>query len=712
MATLEKIRNQAGLLVIIVGLALFAFIIGDFLNSGSTYMRQSQDQVANVNGTMIHYQEYIDRIEEMTKVYKMQLNTANLTEEQSSQVRSSVYDGMVNEIVLKGALDKLGITVTPEELFDMVQGENISPAAQQFPYFTDPETGAFNKMRALSVLKTIEDYESVAPEYRGEIEQVRDYWLFWERNIKMQSLQNKYLNLLSKVVVVNPLEAKDAFESTLESSDIIYAMQSFSSIPDSAVNVSESEIKKIYDQRKEQYKQQESRVFDYIAVETRPSQEDYEQVQRDAIKILDELAVAEIIEDVVNATSEVPYWDAFVSANVLDPDMQAFVENAEIGDVEGPLFREESYRIFKLMDKTIAADSVYVSHILLSTQSANKETVEAMADSLIGVLKTGSDFAMLAAQYSMDQSGQQGGTIGWLTELDASRYFGTEFKDAIFTAPINQPVMLSTTYGIHILKITEKTPNVSKYKLAYIHLSVTPSSKTISKLYNELNQFVSLNNSIEKIEAAATDAGYVLNSNIQVTPNERYIGSIPDSRPVIRWVFESKKKGEISGIFECKNHFIIAARRGALPEGYQSIQSLMPILKIELSSGLKGEKIAEDLSAKNLHTIYDYAEAMITQVDTVQFIDFSTPYIAGIGMEPKLNASIAFSPLNQVSKPVVGNNGVYVFSVINRSKAVDTYDEQTEINNLESNIAYRTGYAAFQSLIENAKIKDNRIRFE
>ena len=712
MATLEKIRNQAGLLVIVVGLALFAFIIGDFLNSGSTYMRQSQDQVANVNGTIIHYQDYIDRIEEMSQIYKMQLNSGTLTEEQIIQVRQNVYDAMVNEIVLYGALDKLGIKVTPDELFEMVQGDNISPMVQQFPYFLDQETGSFNKMQALNVLKTIENIESVAPEYRGEIEQIRNYWLFWERNIKIQTLQSKYLGLLSKAVVVNPLEAKDAFESTLENSDIIYAMQSFSSIPDSAVNVSESEIQKIYNQRKEQYKQQESRVFDYIAVETRPSQEDYDQVRVEANKVFDELVVAETVEDIVNATSEVPYWNAFVSANAIDTDMQAFVENAEIGDTEGPLFREDSYRIFRLMDKTIAADSVNVSHIHLSTQSTSIAEVQALADSVMDVLKTGGDFEFIAARHSIDQSGQNGGLIGWMTEMNALGYFGSEFKDAIFAAPINQPFVFTSNYGTQILKITEKTANVPKYKLAYIHLSVTPSTKTISNLYNELNQFISINNSIEKMEAAASDAGYVLNSNIQVTQDERSIGSIPDSRPVIKWAFDSKKKGELSSIFECKNHFIIAARRGALPEGYQSVQSLTPLLKIELSSRLKGEKIAEDLKSKNLRTINNYAEAIGTQVDTVQFINFSTSYIAGIGMEPKLNASIAFSPLNQISEPVIGNNGVYVFSVINRSKAADTYDEQTEINKLEPNISYRAGYSAYQSLMDNAKIEDNRIRFE
>jgi len=713
MATLEKIRNQAGLLVIIVGLALFSFIIGDFLNSGSTYFRQSQDHVANINGTVINFHEYQSRIEELTTIYKMQSNTNNLTEEQITQIRQSVYDAKVHEIILNDVLNKLGITVTPEELFDMVQGENISPMVQQFPLFTDPETGIFSKTRALSILKTIEDYQSYPPEYRAEIEQIRNYWLFWERNLKQQRLQDKYMALLSKIIVANPLDAKDAYESSLESSDIVYAMQSFAMIPDSAVTISDSEIRKLYNQRKDQFKQKESRILDYISVDINPSEEDYAKVQEDAYKVLAEMEGAERIEDIVAANSEVPFLNAFVSASGIDTDMQSFVEKAAIGDIEGPLFRDDSYRLFKLIDKTIAADSVNVSHILLGYQNNNNAEVDALADSLVAVLRSGADFELLAFQYSVDQqSAQMGGEIGWITEAGALRYFGEEFKDAIFSATVNRPTVHKASYGVHILKVTEKTANVPKYKLAYIHLSVTPSTKTYSNLYNALNQFVSTNNSAEKITASASEAGYVLSANSRITADDRFIGSVFDSRPVIRWAFESTKKGEVSKIFECKNHFVVAIRKDALPEGYQSIQSVAPMLRNELASEAKGAVIVNELKGKNLSSVEAYAEAMNTQIDTVRYIDFTTPRITGIGMEPKLNALITFAPLNSVSEPVVGNNGVYLFSVFNRNKTAIDYEEKAEILKLESNNSYRVSYLSIQSLVGKAKIEDNRIRFD
>ena len=712
MATLEKIRNQAWLLVIVVGLALFAFIIGDFLNSGSTYFNQSRNQVANVNGTAINYQEYEFRIKEMSDIYSMQSNTSNLTDEQNTQIRQNVYSTMVHDIVLNEVLNKLGIKVTPEELFDMVQGENISPMVQQFPLFMDPQTGVFSKVIALNVLKTIENYETTPNEYRGEIEQARNYWLFWERRMKQQRLQDKYIALLSKAIVANPLDAKDAYESSLESSDIIYAMQSYVTIPDSVINISSSEIRKIYNQRKEQFKQKESRILDYIAVDIRPSEDDYAKVQEDANKILAELAVAEDIEGFVNANSEVPYLNAFVSESGLDADWLSFVESASIGDIEGPLFREDSYRLFKYIDKTIAADSVNVSHILLAEQTGSSEAMEALADSLVTVLKAGGNFEALAAQYSADQSGQTGGEIGWMTESIAFRY-GEDFKNAIFSAPLNQPIIFKAPYGVQILKITEKTANVPKYKIAYIHLSVTPGTKTYSNLYNMLNQFVATNNSAEKIEAAATDAGYILQSNVRVTTEDRFFGSVPDSRPIIRWAFESTKKGEVSTIFECKNHYVIAVRKDVLPEGYQSIQSVASQLRNELVYEKKGQEIVKDLKAKNLHSIPAYADAMGSQVDSVKYINFATTSrISAIGLEPKLTAQVTFAPLHLINEPVIGNNGVYVFSVTNRDKADNVYDEQDEILKLESVNSYRVSYSSIMSLVEKAKIEDNRIRFD
>jgi len=713
MATLEKIRNQAGLLVIVVGLALFAFIIGDFLNSGSSYFRQDQDQVANVNGTPINIIEYQQRIEEMSNIYKMQSQTNVVPEEVNSQIRQSVYDAMVQEIVMKDALGELGMQVTPDEMFDMIQGDNISPMVQQFPYFMDPETGTYSKVRALNVLKTIENLDAIPVENRAELEPVRQYWLFWERNMKMQRLQDKYTALLTKAIVANPLEAKDAFDNTQVNSDIVYAMQSYSTIADSTIKVSDSDIKKVYNQRKEQYKQKDMRVLDYISVDISPSQDDYEAVRKELEDARRELTTASSnVADIVNEYSETQFVDAYVSEASMDQLMIAFVNSADIGEIEGPTFSDQSYRVLQLLDKKMDADSVKVSHIYLVAQDGNTERLSTLADSLLTVVKSGADFAEVAMQHSMDQAGANGGELGWFTEPGALRMLGEDFKNTIFSASVNVPVILKSSYGTHIIKVTEKTADIPKYKLAYITQAVTPSSRTQGDIYSALNQFIANNNTPEKMASAAKDAGYEFMTDVRVNSNDQIVGSVADTRQVVRWAFEGTKKNEVSKIFESKDNFVVAIRKDVLPEGYQSVQAVAPMIAMELRAKMKGEEIARQLAEKNLNTVDAYAQAMGSRVDTVKFVNMATTRITGIGLEPVMNAKIAYAPLNSVSEPVVGNNGVYVFNVFNRVNENAAYDEKRQIQTLESSISYRVGYQAAQALTEDAKITDNRIRFE
>jgi peptidyl-prolyl cis-trans isomerase D len=708
MATLEKIRNKAGLLVIVVGVALFAFIIGDFLNSGSTFFRQNQEKIVEVDGDVISIQQYQERIEEMTEFYKMQSGMSSLPEEYMNQIRQSVYNSMVQEIVLTEAMDRLGMTVGPEELFDMVQGNNISPVLQQNQMFHNPETGMFDKMALLNFLKQIDD-DNIAmlpPDQQAQLLPYRNFWLFMEKNIKLQRMEQKYTTLLSKAIVANTLDAKAAFDETTESSNIVYAMQSYSSIPDSTISVSKSEQEKLYNQRKEAYKQAETKVIKYIAVDIVPSEADYAKASSEIETVKEELAGTEqTVADIVNEYSETPYADIFVSENALDPEMKTFAVSASIGEIYGPEFENNKYRLFKLVDKTIAPDSVKVEHIMIAGTGRD----EALADSLLTVLKAGGDFAEIARTYSADQAAQNGGEVGWLTEMGAKAYVNDEFKQGVFSASLDELKQMKSLYGIHIYKITEKTANVQKYKVADVEMTISPSSKTYSNIYNELNQFISKNQSIDKFDEAAKEAGYNVRSNVNVTANDQTVDMITQSRPVIRWAFQNKK-GSISEIFECDNKFVVAAVQGTIPEGYRPL-SLVEELKPVIIAEKKGKLIADELKGKNLTSLDAYAQAMNASVDSVKFINFNTRRITGIGAEPTLNAMITLAKPGQLSEPVIGNNGVYVFQVYERNQENLTYDEKSQVATLDASNAYRFGYQAIQTLMNKAKITDNRIRF-
>ncbi len=710
MATLEKIRSKAGLLVLIVGLALFAFIIGDFLNSGSTYFRQTQERIAEVDGEVIKIQDYQNRVDEMTEMYKMQTGQSSLPEEYMTQIRQSVFDGMVQEIVLDEATEKLGMTVSPEELFDMVQGENISPLIQQMQMFANPQTGQFDKVALLNFLKAI-DTDNLAgypAEQQAELLKAKNFWLFWEKNIKRQRLEQKYTTLLGKAIAANKLDAQEAFNANAESADIVYAMQSYASIPDSTIQVSRKEIEKLYNQRKELFKQKEGRVIKYIAVDIRPSKEDYDKAQAEMEELKAELSESVKVADVVNENSEVPYMDAFFSERAFDPELKQFATTAEVGAVYGPVFENDKYRMFKLVDKTVAPDSVKVSHIMLAGQS--EAETKALADSLMNVLKNGGDFEALAKEFSADQAAEKGGELGWFTEATALRGVNEDFKNTVFSTPVNTVAMVKSLYGTHLVKVTDKTANVTKYKVADIDMTVSPSSKTYSNIYNELNQFLSKNNTMAKLEENAKEAGYNLVSDVTVSGADQTLGGIKNSRPVIRWAFQGDK-GDVSEIFECNDKFVVAAIQNQLPEGYRSVDMAAPSLRAELVNQKKGEKIAAELAAKNLTSVDAYAQAMNSSVDSVKFVSFGTGRISGIGVEPKLNALVSLAQVDQVSAPVEGNNGVYVFKVYAKNKENKSFNEADEIRTLDASNAYRIQYQAIRSLVDKAQVEDNRIRF-
>lgn len=710
MATLEKIRNKAGLLIIVVGVALFAFIIGDFLNSGSTYFRQTQEKIASVNGENISIQDYQARIDEMTEVYKMQVGNSNLQEEVVTQIRQSIFDGMVQEIVLSEEADKLGLSVSSEELFDMVQGENISPVIQQMPMFLNQQTGQFDRNALLEFLKMIDDdnIASYPADQQGQLLQWRNFWLFWEKNIKNQRLEEKYSNLLTKAVSANSLEAKVAFNDNQVTSDIAYVMQSYSSIPDSTVQVSKGELEKLYNQRKETYKQPESRVISYIAVDIAPSTDDFNKAQSEIDALRSEFSSSSNVADLVNEYSDVPYTNAYFAEGALDAEMKQFVANAEIGDVHGPIFADNTYRMYKLVDKTVAPDSVKVSHIMLAGTTEAQTT--ALADSLINVLKSGGNFEELASEFSVDQSAQTGGELGWFTEVNALRGVNEDFKNTVFSARVNDLNIVKSMYGTHIVKVTERTSNVPKYKVADLQMGVSPSSKTYSDLYNELNQYLSNNGTTAKFEENAQEAGYNLIKDVTVGKNDQTLGFIRNSRPVVRWAFQTDK-GKISEIFESDDKFVAAVVKGTIPEGYRSLASVTPLLENEIRAQKKGEMIVSDLTAKNISSMSSYADAMSGRVDSVRFVGFNTTRISGIGNEPKINAVASVSNVGQISSPIAGNNGVYVIQVTNKNEGTEEFNEATQMEAINTNNAYRFGYQAVQSLINKAKIEDNRIRF-
>lgn len=701
MATLEKIRNKAGLLVGVVGLALFAFIIGDGLRSGSTWFNQSRETVLVVDGTAVKIEEFNARVNEMTDIYTSQTGN-NLTEEQQAQLRNDVFESFVQEILIDRKGERLGFTVTSNELFDMVQGENVSPMVQQMPMFHD-ENGHFDRAILMQYLRFIQtrDLTNFSEQDRAQIENARRYWLFVEKNLRQQRMEEKFTTLLSKAIVVNKLDAQANFEESQGSVDFDYVVRNYPLVADSLVTVTDAEIKKLYNKKKEQYKQEPAAEIKYISLTVAPSEADFAKVERE----IEALKASANFIDAVNENSDIPFYDAYKSAPFLSPDARKFVETAQIGDMQGPVLLNNTYHVYQYLGKTVAPDSVRLYEMTMPPLA--EAQLKNITDSLVNVIRGGKAFSDLALELS---GGRSTGETGWMTEEMMLRRFDDKFRNAVLEAKIDDVFVLKSTRGTHIIQVAERTKPVEKYKVADLAMAVEPSNATTTEAYTKLSQYILKNNTPETFVSEAAAAGYVAQS-ATVTPNQQLLSGIPSTRPLLRWVFEHKR-GELSEIFESDGHrYVVAMVDNHLKKGYQPMHAVADELKKELINDKKGEILMAEMSGLKCDSLVQCAESLNTVVQSVSYVNFATPRISGIGAEPVLNVKAPLAELNQITGPVKGNFGVYLFKVTKQHPSTAEFNLEQQRQSLTMQNSYFYMYQSMQALRQTADVEDFRIRF-
>lgn len=710
MATLEKIRSKAGLLVAVVGLALFAFIIGDFLRSGSTFFNQSKEKIVIVDGQSINVQDFQKRVEEITNMYKNSNNGATVNETMQSQIRQSVFDEMVGAILLKEQSEKIGLAIGETELADLIMGNNISPVIQQIPDFTNPQTGRFDKNNLIQFLQMIEsdDLSTYPVEMQQQILSAKNFWINVENGVLTQKMTDKFSNLLTSAVVTNKIDAKAAYEENAIGVDFNYVSQFYTTVSDSAVNVTNAEIEKLYALRKDGFKQDASKLIDYIAVNVVPSPADYDEVVQQLDKLKIEFENSSTVADIVNDNSDEPYSDVYRSVNQLNNDAKNLVETSSVGAVDGPHLTGDTYNLYKFVSQKQGADSVKVSQLTLPGFT-DETAMKNFADSLINVIKSGKSFAEMASEAT---GGQSTGDMGWQTEATLAEMSEVSFMNACFDAKVNEVFTVKSSFGTHLVQVSEKTAPVTKYKVATIQVKVNPSTDTYNKLYNDLNQYISKNNTLETFKNSATEAGYTCFADVPVYETQAGLANIQNSRQVVRWAYNAKK-GNVSDIFECQDYFVVAALENTVKEGIRPLNDVADVLKREIMNEKKAEKIIGDLNAKNLSSLEQYAEAMNSTPNKVEHLTFSTPRIVGIGTDPHVNAKAMLANVGEVTKPFAGVAGVYVLSVLDKRAGEQEYDEATQKQQMNIQSKYRFMSVLQNNFLlkENAKIEDNRIRF-
>jgi len=699
MATLGKIRSWGWLLIVIVGLAMLAFILGDFFTSTSSFANRNAQVLAEIDGEEVSIQEFSASIEEYTEMIKSNYNIDNLTEAQHQQIRQQVWDNLVAEKILKKQGKEIGITVTEQELVDRTVGDNLHPLISRI--FPNKE-GLSNFLSYINTTDVPEDAEQAA-----QLERSKRFWLYQVNAVRQSLLQEKYINLMQSGVAANSLEAKCNFDEANTTADVQYVSKQFYTMPDSLFTVSDSEVKALYNKRKEGYKQQPNRSISYVAFDIKPSDADFKKALKDIQDLSAEFTTSPDIIALVNSNSDVPYVGRNYSEQTVPEQFKEFAFSGKTNDCTEILFADDTYSIGRIMQSGYSLpDTVALEAIVLNER--NQQRIDSIKDAV----KRGAAWADLVKVYNPDT--ENGGDFGRFSEEDLSTSLSQmrfprakHVVDSAFNLKVNDVFALAAGRGAYVFHIKEQTAPTPKVKLAILAVGVNPSRETINSLYGQAKQFVVENNSSEKFAAAAQEQSLNLRRASNLTENENNVNNLTSARPIVKWAFDANL-GDVSDVFECGEQFVVAALDDVDPSEYASLEDKSFELRAELMRNAKAKNLLEQLaSAKSLD---EAGKVLEDTVHTTQNVGLSGVMFAG-QMEPAVLGAISVLDVDQLSKPIQGLNGVYVVKPVAISQDKVEFDANSQKEQLESQVSNSVVNNVWTTIRNDAEIEDNRSRF-
>lgn len=708
MATLQKIRNRGVLLLIIIGAALLAFIIGDFLNNSSTILNQDRDNIAEIDGNAIKLMDYQNRVDEFTEVVKIEQQTNSLNAQVSEQIRRQVWNDIITESLLNEEADELGLSVSEQELQEQTVGTHPNRVLAGGRLFYNQQ-GGFDVQSLINYLNQ-PAADAAQAEQKATLQK---YWNFYRNQVKNNILQTKYNLLLAGSINVNRLEAKQEFASRQNSSDVTYIVKNYGAVDDKKVSVSEEEISKKYEQLKALFYQPvHSRDAKIVLFQNSPSQDDQKKAEEWINKLQPEFAAAEDIADfaVANAGS---CNNAPVSANMIDPDLKDFAFSGSKGQTFGPQLFGNVYKMARIVETGITApDSLHLRQIAI--QGKDSAEAKQLADSILLALKGGADFAVLAQKYNGGN-----GDLGWQSVYGIeSNPSNDKLCKQLLAAPVQQPFVFNSDNNKNVASIfivQERTSNVRKVRLAVIPSEIVPSKQTTAANFNKAKEFAaSCNNNADNFEAQAKKKGYTVENVSDLTSDQTRLGMLENSGDVINWVLGPKTElGDVSDVFDCGETFIVAAVSGIHEKGYRTLEDeqVKNYVKQEALKDKKAEFITKEMAGTT--DINALASKLGIQTSQAQNVKFTDHVFGTSGYEPAVIGATAFTEAGKTSAPIKGENGIYVVKVDKKYGTGETFDEKTEGNQLL--IRYRSAISsndifngALGALYRAADVKDNR----
>lgn len=712
MAVLGKIRSRGMILIGIIGLGLLAFIAEEAFRSCEATRNNQRQQVGEVYGEKISVQEFQRMVDEYAEAIKMQQGQENLNDEQLNQVKDMVWNSYVQNKLVEKEANELGLAVTDQEMQNILnQGTN--PMLMQTP-FVNQQTGRFDASSLKKFLAEYKNSKTTNPQMAQQYESIYKYWTFVEKQLRTQLLAQKYQSLLAHCFVSNPVEAKMAFKEENEESQIQLAAFPYTSIEDSKVQVSESDLKAKYDELKPRFKQYvESRDVKYVDILVEPSAADKNALKKQFAEYTKTLTEAADPSEVVRrSTSLVSYLGLPVGKEAYPGDVAMRLDSMAVGSVYGPFenAQDNTLNLIKLVAKVQLPDSVEYRQIQVG--GATPEAANKTADSIYAALNSGADFEALAKKYG------QTGEKTWMTtsQYQMAPSLDKDTKDyinSLNTMGVNELKNIKLPQGNIIVQVLNRKGMVTKYQAAVVKRTIDFSKETYRAAYNKFSSFVSANQTAADVEKNAAKSGYRVQEAKEITTSQHYLAGIHSTREALKWLFDAKQ-GDVSPLYECgdNNHLLLVVLDRINPVGYRSLND--PQVKEMVKGEVIRDKKAEQIVAK-LNGVTSIAAAktkggVVTPVNQVTFA--SPVFLTATGAsEPALSGAVAATAKGTFSKtPVKGNAGVYMFQVTGRSMRPVKFDAKEIEQRLRQRAMQYAGNFMNQLYI-NAKVVDNRYLF-
>lgn len=712
MAAIGKIRSWGPILIGVVGLALFAFIAEELVRSTDAMRNDSRQQVGEVLGKKISVQEFQALVDEYQEVIKMTQGRENLSEEELNQVKDMVWNTYVQTSIVENEASKLGLTVTDQELQNVLK-EGTNPMLAQTP-FVNQQTGRFDANALKKFLADYKQMQTTNPQQAEQYATVYKYWTFIEKTLRQQILAAKYQVLLANCIMSNPVEAKMAFKDENEEANIQLAAFPYTSVKESEAKVTEADLKAKYEEMKDMFRQTvESRDVKYVSVQVSASTADRQATIKEMKDFAAQLAAtADPSEVVRKSASQVAYLGLPQSGRAFPQDIAARLDSMTAGQVYGPVENkmDNTYNVVKLISKQEMPDSIQFRVIQVGAETV--EAARAKADSVYAAVNGGADFEALAKKYG------QTGEKTWLTgaQYEASTTIDKDSKaylQALMNLAAGQVANVQLTSGNIIVQVLDRKAPVTKYVAAVVKRDNSFSKDTYSQAYNKFSQFVSESQNAEQLEKNAKKNGYQVMDLTDITTAQHNIAGIRATREAMKWLFDAEE-GKVSPLYECGNNntLLVMVLTKVNKEGFRSLDDER--VKSFVKAEALRDKQAEVLMAKvkDVKSVAA-AKAKGAQVSSVNQVTFAAPvFVQATGAaEPALSGAVASTKAGSFSKsPVKGNGGVYLFQVVKKSNRPVKYDEKAVMATQKQRMMQYAGNF-MQELYQNAKVKDNRYLF-